>query len=311
MNRVISFGEVLEDYVLNDNNEYIKLVGGAPLNFLATCSKLDSDCYLITCLSNDDGSKRVFKMIEKENIHATYIKYDYSTILCHSKVSVDKITGEREFFFYKDNASFLSLNEEDIKEEYFKENDLFHCGSVCLLNENIYKAQLKAIKLAIKNNNVISFDPNFRPSLFKQEKQKKLVNSFLPYVDILKLSIDELIILTDLNNETDNINELFDHYQNLKMIFLTKGSDGISLYFRNREMIFQQSIKVEKMIDTIGCGDCSYGSFISFFMNNNEINKDNIDYLNKDLYKKALLKSCQVGALVCSIKGCLPLPDIK
>ena len=310
MNRLIAFGEVLEDYAF-DNDKVIKLVGGAPLNFLCSASYFNSDCYIITCLSNDKGSSRVLSMMKKEGINLDYIKFDTSTILCHSEVSVDKKTGEREFLFFKDNASFLSLKEEDIREEYFKNNDVFHFGTVCLLNDSIFKAQEKAIKLAIKNNCLISFDPNFRATLFKENTQKKLVCDFLPYVDILKLSIDELNVLTNFNNELENINELFDKYQNLKIIFLTEGSKGIDLYFRNRKVIHQDSIKPVKIIDTIGCGDCSYGAFISSFMNDDCINKDNIDKLNDDIYKNALFKACKVGSKICSIQGSLPIPDIN
>lgn len=310
MNRLIAFGEVLEDYVF-DESKVFKLVGGAPLNFLCSASYFNSDCYIITCLSNDEGSKRVLALMKKEGINLDYLKFDNSTILCHSEVTVDKKTGEREFKFYKENASFLSLKEEDIKEDFFKNNDVFHFGTVCLLNDSIFKAQMKAIKLAINSNCVISFDPNFRPNLFEVDKQKKLVYSFLPYVDILKLSVDELNILCTSNSEVFNINELFDSYQNLKIFFLTKGSKGIDLYFKNNRFIHQDSIKVIKMVDTIGCGDCSYGAFISSFMNDDCINKDNIDKLNDDIYKNALFKACKVGSKICSIKGSLPIPDIK
>lgn len=96
-----------------------------------------------------------------------------------------------------------------------------------------------------------------------------------------------------------------------KIIFLTKGSKSIALYFRNRKVLHQDGIKPVKIIDTIVCGDCSYGALISSFMNNDNINKDNIYNLNDHIYKNALFKACKVGSKICAIQGSLPIPDIK
>lgn len=304
MKKLIAFGEVLEDYVPYEGS-FKKLVGGAPLNLLAMASNLGSPAYVITGLGNDEGSERVLSMMKKEDVKTDFVKIDSSSTLCHTEVTVDKNTGEREFYFFKDNASFLSLNENDIHEEWFDEGDIFHFGTVCLLNDSIYKAQMKACEYATKNGCLISFDPNFRPTLFKEEEQRYLALSFLPFVDILKLGEDELTIMS-LTGKSD---ELFERFPNIKMIFLTKGSKGIELVFKNRESIFVESVKPNKIVDTVGCGDCSFGAFLSTFITNNLTNKENIDNLSDDVYIRALKLAAKAGSLLCEQQGALPVPS--
>lgn len=303
MGKLIAFGEVLEDYV-PENDGFKKLVGGAPLNLLSMASQLGASTYMITGLGRDEGSHRVLAMMEKEHVNSDYVKFDDTTTLCHTEVVVDKTTGEREFYFFKDGASFLSLAKEDIRPSWFEEGDVFHFGTVCLLNYSIYDAQLRACAYANEAGCLISFDPNFRPTLFKEEEQKRLSLSFLPFVDILKLGEDELKTMT----ETNDVNELFDRFENLKMIFLTKGSNGIELIFRNGKRLFEKSVKPNKIVDTVGCGDCSFGAFLSVFLTKGLTSKEDIDKLDDEVYESALRYATKAGSLLCEQQGALPVP---
>ncbi len=303
MNKLIAFGEVLEDYV-PEGDGFKKLVGGAPLNFLSMASQLGASSYMITGLSKDEGSQRVLEMMNREGVHTEFVKFDPTTSLCHTEVSVDRTTGEREFYFFKKNASFLSLNEDDIKEYWFVKGDVFHFGTVCLLGDSIYKAQMKACEIAQEKGCLISFDPNFRATLFKEEEQKKLVLDFISFADILKLSEDELKVMSD-----DGVDGLFRNYTNIKLIFLTKGSNGIDLCFRNEKIIHMDSIKPNKIVDTVGCGDCSFGAFISTFIINHLTENNNIDKLDESIYLSALKRAVTAGSLLCEQQGALPVPS--
>lgn len=305
--KLIAFGEVLEDYIPKKDGGWKKLVGGAPLNFLAMAKKARASAYLITCLGTDEGSLRFDNMIKQEGINRDFIKIDPNSSLCHTEVEVDPSSGEREFSFYKENASFLSLNEDDIKDSWFNEGDTLHFGTVCLLNDRIFKAQLKAVDIANRKGCLLSFDPNFRPTLFEKGKQEKLTASFLPFADILKLSEDELNILTT----NADVNELFSLYPNLKIVFLTLGANGIDLCFKEGRRIHQDSVRPRKIIDTVGCGDASFGAFMGTLLQNEKADKYNIDKLKESSYKSALYKAAKAGSLLCGQEGALPVPDLN
>lgn len=109
----------------------------------------------------------------------------------------------------------------------------------------------------------------------------------------------------------DGVDGLFRYYSNIKLIFLTKESNGIDFCFRNEKIIHMDSIKPNKIVDTVGCGDCSFGAFISTFIINHLTEKNNLDKLDEFVYLSALKRAVPAGSLLCEQQGALPVPSKK
>ena len=57
---------------------------------------------------------------------------------------------------------------------------------------------LYAVKRARKKGSIISYDPNYRASLWPDEKMaRQQMRSLIPYVDLMKISDEETELLTD------------------------------------------------------------------------------------------------------------------
>ena len=306
--KIIALGELLIDKVNLENGSNINLIGGAPLNFICAARKRVKPCYYITGLTNDLSNYNFEKIIKKERIDLTYSKIIDSLEVAYTKVDVDKNTGERHFSFNLNNAPFLSIKPNDLKEEYFKDLSLLHIGTVALLNENFIELQKLACHYAKKYNALISFDPNFRDKLFDVNHQVSLSKLFLPLIDILKVSEEELGFLTEKEgNLNDKIQSLFDQYKNIKLILLTRGEKGLELHLTNSIVLYQPAIKPKQIIDTIGCGDVTFGTFVGSLTYLNKENK-NISQLNLGIYEEALLYASIAGSLTCEHQGALPTP---
>ena len=303
--RLIAFGEVLEDQYTDAYGKALHLIGGAPLNFLAMARRICPDCHLLTCLGKDQASETALRMIRRERIEEDMISFDPDSVLGYTSVTVDKSTGERNFTFHKEHASFLSIRPGDIRKKDFPAGSALYVGTTSLLNADVRKAMEKALSLA----SFVLFDPNRRPTLFARDEQRRLMLSILPKADILKIADDEI---DDFLERKESISQtmlsLFPLYPRLKAIFLTKGRKGISLYLRDERRLTAPSIRIENIVDSVGCGDAAFGAFAGYLISKELLNHrlllSDDQTLEKGLY---LANVC--GGLVLSQRGALPMPS--
>lgn len=302
--KLVAFGEVLEDQLVDEKGKLLHLVGGAPLNFIAMARKLYGNCHVLTCLGTDEESERALRMIRREKVGESMIRIDPMTVLAHTEVHVDRETGERTFLFHKERASFLSICPDDVKKADFPEGTALYLGTVSLLKPNVIEAAMKAVRLA----SFVLFDPNRRPTLFTPEEQKALFDSIFPFVDVLKVANDEIdCFLERKETVSETVQSLFDRSSRLKAVLFTKGRKGISLYRRNHIRLMVPAFKVDNIVDAIGCGDAAFGAFCGFLAS-----KDALigDFDKPDsLYRDALGVANLAGSLTLSHRGALPMPS--
>lgn len=306
---LLAFGEVLEDYVPVGDG-YLKLAGGAPLNMAAEAVKFGLPTKMITELGGDQASQRLLKAMKDEGLDTSLVSLDKDLVLCHTAVTVNPSTGEREFRFYKDKASFLGLCEDDIKDEWVNKGDVVHIGTVCLLGEGIIKAQLKLVSLAQKKGAMVTFDPNLRPSLFKPGEQERLAKAFLPYANVLKLGRDEIEPIVGSDDEKKAASYLFATHPALALVLVTDGGKGLRAYLRNGECVAVGSVKPLKMVDTVGCGDASFGAFIGSLSRQGFNTLDELEEISEKEIHMSLVYAALAGSFVCGQKGALPMPTV-
>lgn len=304
-NRLIAFGEVLEDQVMDARGKKLRFIGGAPLNFISMARRVFMDCYLLTCLGKDEASNTALRMIRRERIKEDLIRFEKGTVLGYTSVVVNRASGERTFTFHKEKASFLSINEKDVRPEDFPPGTTLYVGTTCLLNQEVRKAMNKALSLS----SFVVFDPNRRPNLFSVEEQRQLLKSLLPSVDIMKISDDEIDdFLERKESISKTILSLFPLYPRLKAVLLTKGRNGISLYLRDERRITIPALHVEKIVDSIGCGDAAFGAFVGFLAMSDLLN-DHFLLAEEKTLQRGLYLANVCGSLVLSHRGALPMPS--
>src|SRR5690606_36925083 len=101
-----------------------------------------------------------------------------------------------------------------------------HFGSLSLTNEPVREATLSAVQFAKEQGLTVSYDPNFRESLWKdRETAVEAIKSGLAYTDILKVSEEEFELLTNTTNLEQGTKLLMDEYD-LKLVLVTFGEQG-------------------------------------------------------------------------------------
>ena len=76
---------------------------------------------------------------------------------------------------------------------------------------------------------MISYDPNYRASLWKDEETaKQHMRSLVPYADLMKISDEEAELLTDCK-EVSKAAEIL-YQQGVKIVAITLGGKGAYIY---------------------------------------------------------------------------------
>ena len=256
MSKVISIGEALIDFMPNEGS-YMPCPGGAPANVAACVAKLGGGSQLITKLGKDFFGDILINTIKSANIdtRSVYQTDEANTGLAFVSHAEN---GERSFLFYRNPSADMLLNEHEIKSEWFEAGDILHFCSIDLIDAPVRQAHNRAIELAKEKECLICFDPNVRLPLWKDhEEYKSIINKYIDYANILKISDEELMFITGIEDEAKAIDELLTR---VDMVVYTKGSEGALVYTKN-DSVGHKGFKTTA-VDTTGAGDSFIGAFL-------------------------------------------------
>lgn len=296
MAKIICPGELLIDFVcddrdtkLKDGEHFIKKAGGAPANVCAAIVKLGSSAAFVGKVGKDSFGSFLTEMIISLGVETKYCLQDENanTTLAFVSLTAD---GERDFEFMR--GADERLKTDDICFDDFSDSAIIHLGSAtALLGGDLYNTYLAFTEYAIKNNKVISFDPNFREALFgdKPELFRERCKEVIKVTDILKVSLEEGTLITEEENEELMIDKLHDY--GAKVITITKGKDG-SILSINKKKTVVPSIPV-KMVDATGAGDAYIGAVLAQVA---KLSNPKEALLDKEIMEKIITVANKVGA---------------
>lgn len=145
--------------------------------------------------------------------------------------------GERNFTFARKPGADMFLRTTDVKEKDIDDSIIIHAGSCSLSAEPVASATRKAMQYGHQQEKIVSFDINYRNLMWKDEKDKCInaVHEILPYIDILKISEEEL----DMVGGEDNIEKVMQE-NGLTTVVLTLGSEGAKVFSKEKHFLFQE-----------------------------------------------------------------------
>ena len=261
--KIVTIGELLVDLTQTGEcggvPQYAANPGGAPANVAVAASLLGCETAFIGKVGNDSFGHMLIDTLKSKNVDVSgVVKSDeFKTTL--AVVSLDG-RGERSFSFYRKNCADVNLRKDEIDYNLIKSADILHFGSVSLTDEPSFSAVESAVRLAKENGAIISYDPNYRPLLWKNKSEAVAkMHRLLKFVDIIKVSEEELEIITgqsDPHRATDLL-----LYAGVKVVLVTLGENGA--FFKTAKVSgWCEAIRVD-VADTNGAGDTYMGAFLS------------------------------------------------
>ncbi len=263
---VTALGEMLIDFTMQVRNEqgqriFAQNAGGAPANVMAAMAKLGAKTAFIGKAGNDMHGRFLKETLDNCGIDSTgfILSDDYFTTLAFVDV---KENGEREFSFARNHGADKMLSINDIPFDIISNSRILHIGSISLTAEPCRSATMCAVREAKRANCVISYDPNYRDSLWsgKQEAVSQM-RSMLKYADLVKISEEETELMTDESDYEKAAEALL--RQGVKVAVITLGKLGA--YVRTSDG--GQIVKGfrNKALDATGAGDAFWGGFLYQF----------------------------------------------
>lgn len=211
--------------------------------------------------------------------------------------------GERKFSFARKPGADTQLRKEELDQTLISDCKIFHFGSLSLTDEPAEGATIKAVKMTKEAGALISYDPNYRPSLWKsKEIAVEKMRSVIELADVMKVSDEESILLTGAESYEDAADRLL--AMGPKLLAVTLGEKGVLMATQNRKEIIK-AFKT-KAVDTTGAGDSFWGGVLCGILS---LNKP-IEKLEwEEITKCAVLGNAVTGLCVQKRDGIPAIPS--
>jgi fructokinase len=260
---VLALGELLIDFTPVGRSPsggalFEQNPGGAPANVLAALSKLGARGAFIGKVGRDQFGDFLKSVLNTHGIDSQGLRFTSQANTTLAFVHLDA-QGNRSFSFCRKPGADILLEAAEVDMSLIERSAIFHFGSLSLTDEPSRSATLHAVRHAQKLGKIISYDPNWRPPLWKDDQTaKEGMLAGLAYADILKISDTELEFLTGEADLERAANRLFD--RGIKIILATLGPKGC--YFKSAAGSGHVPAFPVKVIDTTGAGDAFLGGFL-------------------------------------------------
>lgn len=300
---VAALGELLIDFTPagispSGNVLFERNPGGAPANVLAAVTKLGGNAAFIGKVGDDQFGHFLKKVLQDNRIVTEGLRFSEEVNTTLAFVHLDS-NGDRSFSFYRKPGADTMLREDELALNVIDRAKIFHFGSLSLTDQPSRNATIKAAEYAKKKGKIISYDPNWRPPLWKDNTAaKEGMELGLKYADILKISEVELEFLTGVKNLEKGSEMLFN--DGIKLLLVTLGPKGC--FYRCKKGTGHQNTYDTKVIDTTGAGDAFLGGLLYRI---SRVEQD-LDSLSAAKIEEIIDFSNAVGAICASKRGAIP-----
>ena len=261
---ITAIGEILIDMTQSGVTEqgiprYDANPGGAPANLAVAASRLGVNTAFVGRVGDDSYGAFLRRTLAQNGVDITGLSVDPREHTTLAVVSLDE-KGERSFSFYRDPSADVSLRFEDVPQVLLENTRLLHFGSVSLTAEPSRSATLQAVQTAKAAGALISYDPNYRPSLWRDaDAAIQGMREPLVYADILKVSDEELPLLTGTDDLAQGSAVVRD--KGIRLVLVTLGPDGA--FYRMGDRTGHVPGVPCQVCDTNGAGDTFFGAALS------------------------------------------------
>ena len=272
--------------------------GGAPANVAVAATRLGAQSAFIGKVGDEAFGHHLADILRHEGVDARGMRFDDEARTGMAFIAMpDENTAE--FVFYRNPGADMRLRADELDRALLQRTRAFHFGSISLGQEPSRGATLEAARIAREAGALISFDVNYRPTLWRSpEEAYEQVVAIIPHANLLKVNEVELALLAgseDLDIASKTLLQM-----GPELCVVTLGPDGS--YFRVAEGgEFVPPFKVQA-VDAVGCGD----AFVAGLLCQLVVGADWRAQLSIARMREILHYANAVGALTALKQGVIP-----
>ena len=304
MPRVLTIGEMVIDFLPgSEPASYIRKAGGAPANVLAQAARLGGKTAFMGMVGRDGFGAFLRDVMERSGIDTADLKETDEAHTTLAFVQLDA-QGDRSFSFYRKPGADILLRPDDVNRARIRSTRIFHFGSLSLTDEPVRSATHLAVQTAREAGCIVSYDPNYRPPLWPSEAEAKAqMASMIPYANVLKVSEEEMALLTGDNNPETATKALA--AQGVSLVLVSMGGEG-ACYRCGQTFGHVPAFPVQP-VDTNGAGDSFFGAIL-FQLRNKK--REALQSMREPELRELITYGNAAGALTTTAHGAIPaMPD--
>jgi fructokinase len=283
---------------LAEVSAFLPKPGGAPANVAVAVARLGKESAFIGKVGDDAFGHFLIATLEREGVETKGMR-----VAAEARTTMAFIAKpdaySAEFVFYRNPGADMLLRADELDGDLLAQTKALHIGSISLISEPSRSATQEAARLAKEAGALISFDVNYRPSLWpKPEEAVSVIEAMLPQADLVKVNEEELELLSgtgDLNGGSEQLLA-----KGPTICVVTLGADGS--YFRSPQGEGRIPPFSVETVDAVGCGDAFTAGLLSRLTG--------YDDLQEALAPEALAANLRyanaVGALTALTRGTIP-----
>lgn len=313
---ILGLGEVLlrlspynKERILSSDS-FEKRAGGSELNVVSGISTLGLRSGIITKLPDNEIGKYI-----RNRIRFTGVSDDYLVL--------DPNPGARlGIYYYESGAaprkptvvydrsatSFSTLKMEDLPDDIFSKTKIFHVSGITLALSPEIRREVRKIIAAFKAEGcLISFDVNYRASLWDEDEARNEITPILPFIDILFVSEETSRRMFKKNGSTEEVMTSFSEQYGCKLVATTQRQvlsptrhswDSMIYSCEENSFFREEPYRDIEVVDRIGSGDAYLAGVLFGLLKYHDV-------------QKALQFGNAMAAIKNTIPGDMPVSDFQ
>jgi fructokinase len=272
--------------------------GGAPANVAVAASRLGLRSAFIGKVGEDIFGHFLEDTLNAEKVSTQGLRYDHEARTTLVFIAMpDENTAE--FVFYRNPGADTRLTPEELDRTLLRETLFLHFGSLSLTDEPARSATYEAVSIARSAGVQVSYDVNYRPSLWRDPAEAiEQALAIIPSVDLLKVNETELKLLGVSEKLDSAARALLELGPSLCVVTLGPGG---SFFQTKAGSGFVPAFPVHT-VDSTGCGDAFVAGLLCRLLAEGQPVAD----LTPARLGPALRYANAVGALTAQSLGVIP-----
>jgi len=304
MPEVIALGELLIDFVsiekdvsLTNLPSFVGAAGGAPANVAVGLSRLGVRSGFIGKVGDDPFGDFLRETLEREGVETTGLRTGRGVRTTLAFVAT-RTDGQKDICFYRNPGADMLLNAEEVSLAYLQTASLFHFGGVTLSRSPAREATLHAALMAKGQGLLISYDPNWRPTLWDDpvEARGRLWEP-MPIAHLLHCAEEEWEFLTGTADLEAGARKVLQ--AGPQLVVVTQGERGC--YYDNGAARGRVPAFRVEVVDPLGAGD----AFVAAMLSRLRATGPPRGLAGEQLHE-VMVYANAAGALTCTKRGVIP-----
>ncbi|MBQ8526683.1 MAG: sugar kinase [Clostridia bacterium] len=268
---LVGFGEVMlrlsppNKEKISQSEVFEKNCGGSEFNVASGAANLGIRAAIITKLPKNKMGHFISRRIRYGTVSDDYVVWDDSPEKRLGIYYYESGVYPRKSAVVYDRAasSVCSLRITEIPDEVYQKTRIFHISSISFaLGQELRETAIEVLKRMKHNGVAISFDVNYRSSLWSEQQAKALIEELLPFVDILFVSEETSRRMMQKQGTLDEIMKSYADTYGCKIVATTrrevvsptKHNFGSRIYYDGK-FYEEPHYKNIEVIDRVGSGD--------------------------------------------------------